>query len=333
MQLQAKRWPYVACVIVLTMIFGTGNAVTKFAYASITPFWCMAIRFALATAVFFIAFGPRIVRQLRRVKLRLWVPLALCEALGYISCNLALAHTTAMNTGFLVGLPVIFAPIIGIFVLHRRYPVAMIPFQVLVVGGLYLLCCNGGAFSFGVGELLALSCSIFLGASLVLAEAALDELDAIAIAGTQIAAAFALSLVGALVLEAPPVLADVQPVAWAVIVYMALFSTCLTFLLQNFSLTNLPSSLVSLLLTGEPVFTALFSWLLLGERLTGAGWVGAALIFVSIVGATYFEGKSADSDKVAEAADSTAASKPAGGSGKVAAVANAASESADAIGG
>lgn len=300
MQLQAghrnRRWPYVACVVLLTAIFGLGNAITKFAYLSITPFWCMAIRFALATLVFFLAFGRRIVPQLRRVKLRVWVPLAACEALGYIACNLALAHTTATTTGFLVGLPVIFAPIIGIFVLRRRYPVAMIPFQVLVVGGMYLLCCDGGAFSFGVGEALALACSILLGGSLVLAEAALEELDAIAIAGTQIGMSFALSLVGALVLEAPPVLADVQPVAWAVIVYMALFSTCITFLLQNFSLTKLPSSMVSLLLTGEPVFTAAFSWALLGEALTLGGWMGAALIFASIVGATYFEGKGEGED-------------------------------------
>ena len=30
----------------------------------------------------------------------------------------------------------------------------MIPFQMAVVGGLYLLCCNGGSFSFGAGVIL-----------------------------------------------------------------------------------------------------------------------------------------------------------------------------------
>lgn len=65
--------------------------------------------------------------------------------------------------------------------------------------------------------------------------------------------------------------AAVQPVAWGTIAFLALLSTCLTFMLQNVALTELPSSTVSLLLTGEPVFTAAFSFMLLGEALSAAG--------------------------------------------------------------
>ena len=36
-----KRWPYVACVVLQTVIFGSGNAITKMAYESITPMWCL----------------------------------------------------------------------------------------------------------------------------------------------------------------------------------------------------------------------------------------------------------------------------------------------------
>lgn len=51
-------------------------------------------------------------------------------------------------------LSVVFAPFIAQVVHHVRYPRAMIPFQVAVAGGLYLLCCNGGPFSFGAGVIL-----------------------------------------------------------------------------------------------------------------------------------------------------------------------------------
>lgn len=51
-------------------------------------------------------------------------------------------------------LPVVFAPFIAQVVRRVRYPRAMIPFQVAVAGGLYLLCCNGGSFSFGAGVIL-----------------------------------------------------------------------------------------------------------------------------------------------------------------------------------
>ncbi len=40
------------CVVVQTVIFGFGNVITKFAYESVTPLWCMVLRFGLALAVF-----------------------------------------------------------------------------------------------------------------------------------------------------------------------------------------------------------------------------------------------------------------------------------------
>ena len=60
---------------------------------------------------------------------------------------------------------------------------------------------------------------------------------------------------------------------------------------MNLSLEKLPSTTVSLLLTGEPVFTAIFSYVLLGETLSFMGWVGAGLIVASVVLATCVEGR------------------------------------------
>lgn len=68
------------CVVVQTVIFGFGNVITKFAYESVTPLWCMVLRFGLALAVFALAFGPRMVRELRGAKLADWVPAAACLA-------------------------------------------------------------------------------------------------------------------------------------------------------------------------------------------------------------------------------------------------------------
>ncbi len=116
------------CVVVQTVIFGFGNVITKFAYESVTPLWCMVLRFGLAFALFALAFGPRMVRELRGAKLDDWAPTAACLAVDYIACNLALDVTTATNVGFLVALPVVFAPFIAQFVRHVRYPRAMIPF-------------------------------------------------------------------------------------------------------------------------------------------------------------------------------------------------------------
>lgn len=254
----------------------------------------LALRLTLA--VFALAFGPRMVRELRGAKLDDWAPTAACLAVGYIACNLALDVTTATNVGFLVALPVVFAPFIAQIIRHVCYPRAMIPLQMAVVGGLYLLCCNGGSFSFGAGEALSLLSSAAIAGSLVFGEKGLEKLSAPTIAGTQIFAAFVLSLAAAFATEPVVDVATIELAAWGVIVFLAILSTCVTFALQNVALTGLPSSTVSLLLIGEPVFTALFSMALLGEFLSFGGWVGAGVILVAVVGATLVEGCDGNSE-------------------------------------
>ncbi len=286
-----KRWLFIALVVLQTVIFGFGNVLTKIAYSDITPLWCLVLRFSLALAVFGALFGRRIVRQLRQVSVRSWLPAAVCMALSYIACNVALDLTTATNVGFLVALPVVFAPLLSSLVNRKRYPVAFLPFQGAVVVGLFLLCGNGGTLTFGLGEALALLSSVALAGALVLGERGLENLDVCTVAGTQIAATLVISLAFALVAEPVVNIAAVTPLAWGTIAFLALASTCLTFFLQNKALTVLKSSTVSLLLTGEPVFTAVFSLPMLGEMLDGRGFAGAAIIVVAVVCATMLEGR------------------------------------------
>ena len=118
----------IASVVLQTVIFGSGSAFTKLAYESISPLWALAIRFGLASAVFAVLFGPRIVRGLRGARLGDWLPAALCMAASYISCNVALDLTTATNVGFLMALPVVFTPILAAVVLRRRYRLVHLPF-------------------------------------------------------------------------------------------------------------------------------------------------------------------------------------------------------------
>ena len=57
------------------------------------------------------------------------------------------------------------------------------------------------------------------------------------------------------------------------------------------ALDRLSSTTVSLLLTGEPVFTALFAYLFLGETLSAMGLLGAAVIVGTVVAATWADGR------------------------------------------
>jgi drug/metabolite transporter (DMT)-like permease len=80
---------------------------------------------------------------------------------------------------------------------------------------------------------------------------------------------------------------------WSVLFLLAAGPTVLGFGLYNVSLGYLPSSVANLIVTLEPVFTAVIAYLLFGERLNGVQMVGSAMILTGVVFLRVFEGRSA----------------------------------------
>lgn len=70
---------------------------------------------------------------------------------------------------------------------------------------------------------------------------------------------------------------------WAILFLLAAVPSLGGFGLYMISLSRLPSSVVNLIATSEPAFTAVFAWILLGERLSATQICGAILIMTGVV--------------------------------------------------
>jgi drug/metabolite transporter (DMT)-like permease len=70
---------------------------------------------------------------------------------------------------------------------------------------------------------------------------------------------------------------------WGLLFLLAAGPTLAGFGLYNVSLTYLPSSVANLVVTLEPVFTAVIAYFLLGERLTWIQVTGGLLILSGVV--------------------------------------------------
>jgi drug/metabolite transporter (DMT)-like permease len=70
---------------------------------------------------------------------------------------------------------------------------------------------------------------------------------------------------------------------WVVLFLLAAGPTLTGFGLYNVSLSYLPSSVVNLIVTLEPVFTAILAYFFLGEIMTNIQTVGSILILTSVV--------------------------------------------------
>ena len=289
--MKGKQSIYVIFILIQSLVYGIGNPITKIAYQSVTPLWLLAIRFTMASAVLLLFCGKHIFSAAKKAGVRLWLPSALCCAGAYISCNISLSMTSATNVGFIMSLPVLFAPALSAVITKSRYELSHLPLQLLTIAGLFLLCCNGGVFSFGPGEALALLDALFLAGQLVFGEKAMREMDVLSVTSLQVLTTMAVSVIGALLFDDISVLPCIQPAAYLVAAYHAMICTIAAYLLQNTAVRHLSAPAVSMLQCTQPIMTAVIAAIMLNERLTGIGLIGAGIIVLCLVGDSLLSGR------------------------------------------
>lgn len=154
---------------------------------------------------------------------------------------------------------------------------------------MYLLCCNDGRFTLNKGDFCALITAIALSGALVFGKKSLESIDAVTISATQAGVTAFMSLICALVFDDFSVVPNIAPVAWAVVVYLALTCTCIAYVLQNSALVHLSSNTVSMLQCTQPILTAVCSFIILRETLSFRGILGGLIIIGSILVANLIE--------------------------------------------
>ncbi len=92
-------------------------------------------------------------------------------------------------------------------------------------------------------------------------------------------------------------LAAAEGLPWPALAFMGLATTAFTLSVEMHALKSVSSPLAALIYTAEPLWGALFAWVLLGERWGPTGWAGAALIIASTLAAQFLGG----SEKTKEA--------------------------------
>lgn len=275
---EKSRYAYIGMVFLQSVLYGILDPVTKLALRSMPVYSFLTLRFTLAAGIMLLLWGKRIVRELKRAPVGAYITPGVCMALVVILTNLALQHTAATNVAFLRSLSALFAPALVCIVLKKRYTLRDLVLQAAVLLGLYLLCAKGGLSGFGAGEALALLAALTAAGALVFGQQALGAVGAITLTFVQSAVAIVIcGAMGAFTHSfsnlAPPSL----PVV-AALCYAAAFGTVGGCLLQNIALGHISAKLVGMTQSLYPIIVAAVAFVLLGERLSLMGIVGAAII-------------------------------------------------------
>lgn len=277
-------------VILQDITYGIGDPVSKLAYQSVSVYNLLCVRFWIGTAAFLLFAHKRILadlKQLSRRQLALLLLPCLFMTMTYLISNVAITMTSPTYISFIRSLQVLIAPILARVFFRRAYPLQLIPLQIMVIVGVFLLC-GGKTLVFNTGELLAVISTVACAAALVLSERALTEqIRPVTLSGLQAFTAAIVCTGCALWQGDLAALRTASVFGWAGILYLAIFCTCVGYMMQNMALESLPSRTVALLQCVYPVMTALFSAWILGEHLTPVSLLGAAIILTCVIGQNF----------------------------------------------
>ena len=267
-------------LILVTIFWGAGFPATKIALQTMTPFYHIGIRFAVASLLLSLLFY----RKLRSLNKSLIKPALILSSLlfaTYAFQTVGIQYTTASKSGFFSGLAVLIVPIFSIFYLKTKLELKTIIIVATATLGLFLLSYTGSDFNFNIGDFLTILCSICYAWQLLFTGTYVQKHDATFLAIVQL---FFVSLYGmafAVILEPIPANMSV-PSFWS-LMFSAVFCTAFAFWMQTTAQKFTAASHIALIFTMEPVFGALTSFLLLNEMLGARGIIGGILIVSAMI--------------------------------------------------
>ncbi len=268
-------------LILATAFWGVSYYLTDVCFAELEPLMLNAIRFTVAFLVLGAAVLPRI-RRAGRATWRYSVLLGLVLTVVYLCATYGVKYTSLSNAGFLSTLVAVFTPLLQ-WIVYRKVPErkARIALALCVIG-LALLSLNEKFLPAG-GDVLCLMCSVSYAVDILIMERAVVDpaVDPIALGVLELGVV-GLAMLGLALLFEQPRLPRSAPV-WAAALFLALFCSGISFLIQASEQRYTSATRVSLIFTLEPVFAALVAFFVAGERLRPRGYLGAALMLASLL--------------------------------------------------
>ena len=264
-------------------IWGLAFLFQKSAMAHVGPLTFIAARSALAA----VALAPLAWREHTRADRTIphgLLPIACGGGLLFFVAawlqQAGLQTATVTNTGFLTALYVVITPFIAWGWNGKRPSAAVWPAVALSAFGTWLLG-GGGLSAPSQGDTLVALSAVFWAAHVVITGRAAHYGRPIGFTAVQFSVVTVLAVVALLPLETVT-LAGLRGAAID-IAYVGLLSSALTFTLLTVALRHTPPSEAVIIAGCETVFAAGAAYLVLGERLSAIGWVGAALILAAIL--------------------------------------------------
>jgi drug/metabolite transporter (DMT)-like permease len=283
-------------MLFVVAVWGATFVVVKDALADASPAAFNLARMTFASLILVVGYH-RSLRGIRWWHVGAGAIVGLCLAMGYQFQTLGLVWTTPSKSAFITGMVVVLVPLFSI-VPGLRPPGARLPRWNAFVGaalafaGIALLTAPGIAGATGLaaalpnfsqinkGDVITFGCAVGFALHCLALGHLSPKIDFKPLAALQVAWC-AVFMAITLPVMGPPHLHSSARLDIALLI-TAVLATAAALSIQSWAQSILPSTHTALLLTLEPVFAWITSFLVLGERLGVRPAIGAGLILCGI---------------------------------------------------
>ncbi|MCL6580062.1 MAG: DMT family transporter [Firmicutes bacterium] len=300
---QGRRLVADLALLLVCLVWGSTFVVVKDAVSRIPALTFLCLRFLLATGVLALVFCRPLGAHWRRLA-RPGLVTGLCLGFAYLAQTVGLQYTQASRAGFITGLSVVIVPVLSPRLLGERPPRRALVGVALALAGLALLSfapatpptvgASPADAATLLGDALVLACAVGFAVHITLlgkysAREVRSAGEAGVLATLQVGVAglgYTLATLVELVRRGPSgVLPGLEAPVVGAVVLTAVLATAGAFLVQTAAQRHTTPTHTALIFASEPVFAALFGWMLLGERLGGWALAGCGLILAGMVAA------------------------------------------------
>lgn len=275
--MKKTSWAAISLVAV-AVSWGAAFVLMKDAIENQPFFDFLAIRFTIAVAVM-IAVRPSTLKKFNGPMLRHGALLGVMLGLGYVTQTIGLELTTAAITGFITGLYVVLTPLLGWLFFKKKIGAKLVWGVVLATIALALISING--LSIEAGQLWVILSAVMFAAHIVGLSIWSPGKDVYTLTVMQLATVGAISWIGSFTDGGYQAPADA--IGWFAVLFTAVFSTAVAFLVQTWAQSIMDASRVAILLTSEVVWAALIAVMVGQEVLGFKTLIGGAIMVAAML--------------------------------------------------
>ena len=268
-------------LLIIVIIWGSTFALTKNVLSTMPPYTFLGFRFLIAVILLVLLFWKRL-KGMNMMILKKGTLIGVFLFLGYTFQTVGIQYTSATKAGFITGLSVVLVPIISLVIIKEKATKNSIIGVFLATLGLWFLNYNG-KFSFNFGDFLVLLCAFSFAMHITSVGLYSKKLDYVLLVIMQLVTVAVLSFLIAIFAEKQALHFSYSLNIWGAVIFMSVFATALAFYMQNRFQRHSTATKTAIIFSGEPLFSGIFGYIMLGEKLGIIGWLGGLCIILGMI--------------------------------------------------